>query len=135
MVPAVALNTTTVPVPACNITALQRNVGLDGAREREGRWASHALAQLNKDEVCAADTITLAAYHSVNEPQANVLPAITTLLSLFYEKEDIPAMIKFGMDVINKVTTFLNLGQVPIITVDQPMFALAKVIQWKWPIV
>ena len=120
MVPAVALNTTSVPVPACNITALQRNVGLDGAREREGRWASHALAQLNKDEVLLR-TITLAAYHSVISRKRT--------FCLLYEKEDIPAMIKFGMDVINQVTTFLNLGQVPIITVDQPMFALAKVIQ------
>ena len=71
----------------------------------------------------------------MNQPQANVLPVITTLLPLFYEKEDSPAMIKFGMDVINQVTAFLNPGQVPIITVDQPLFALAKVIQWKWPIV
>jgi hypothetical protein len=135
-VPAVALNTTSVSVPACNITALQqRNVSLDDAKDGEGRWVSHALAQLNKNDVCAADTITWAAYHSMNQPQANVLPAITTLLPLFYEKADSPAMIKHGMDVISQVTTFLNPGQVPIITVDQPLFALAKAIQWKWPTV
>ncbi|CAB3996629.1 Hypothetical predicted protein [Paramuricea clavata] len=42
-------------------------------------------------------------------------------------------MVKHGMDVIRQAVTFLNLGQVPIITVDQPLFALAKMVQWKWP--
>ena len=42
-------------------------------------------------------------------------------------------MIKHGMDVVRQATTFLNPGQVPIITVDQPLFALVKMVQWKWP--
>lgn len=68
----------------------------------------------------------------MNQPQASVLLAMITLLPLFYEKLDSPAMIKHGMDVINHVTTFLNPGQVTIITVDhQPLFPLAKAIQWK----
>ena len=42
-------------------------------------------------------------------------------------------MIKHGMDVLREATSFLNPGQVPIITLDQPLFGLAKAIQWKWP--
>ena len=134
-VPAVALNTTSVSVPACNMTAMGRNGSLDEAKEGEGRWVSHALVQLDKDVVRAEDTITWASYHSNTLQQENAHPAISTLLPLFYEKADSPAMIKHGMDVISQVTTFLNPGQVPVITVDQPLFALAKCIQWKWPAV
>lgn len=60
-------------------------------------------------------------------------PAITALLPLFFEKADTSAMIKHGMDVLREATSFLNPGQVPVITLDQPLFALAKAIQWKWP--
>ena len=42
-------------------------------------------------------------------------------------------MIKHGIYVLREITSFLNLGQVPVITLDQPLFALAKAIQWKWP--
>ena len=28
---------------------------------------------------------------------------------------------------------FLNPGQIPVIAADQPLFALAKQIQWQWP--
>lgn len=38
------------------------------------------------------------------------------------------------MDVLREATSFLNPGQVPVITLDQPLFALAKAIQWKWPV-
>ena len=28
---------------------------------------------------------------------------------------------------------YLNPGQIPVTTFDQPLFALAKFVQWKWP--
>ena len=42
-------------------------------------------------------------------------------------------MIKHGMEVLQQATHFLNPGQIPVTTFDQPLFALAKFIQWKWP--
>ena len=42
-------------------------------------------------------------------------------------------MIKHGMDVERQAIQFLNPGQIPITTFDQPLFALAKFVQWKWP--
>ncbi|XP_048577134.1 uncharacterized protein LOC5514185 [Nematostella vectensis] len=42
-------------------------------------------------------------------------------------------MVKHGMDVLKHAITFLNPDQIPVITVDQPLFALAKMVQWKWP--
>jgi len=37
------------------------------------------------------------------------------------------------MDKIKDTVAFLNPGQVPIITADQPIYAIAKQIQWHWP--
>jgi len=28
----------------------------------------------------------------------------------------------------------LNIGQIPVTIFDQPLFALAKLVQWKWPV-
>ena len=60
-------------------------------------------------------------------------PALCALLPLFYEKSATPVMIKHGMDVERQAFTFLNPGQIPITTFDQPLFSLAKFVQWKWP--
>ena len=132
-VPTVALNTSSVSVPARNLTPVQGLVGVDDAKQQEDRWVNHALSKLSNDGVSAEDSITWAAYHSKNQQQTNDPPAITALLPLFYEKADTPAMIKHGMDMLREATSFLNPGQVPVITLDQPLFALAKAIQWKWP--
>ncbi len=43
------------------------------------------------------------------------------------------AMIKHSMDVVKSAVEHLNTGQAPVLTFDQPLFALAKQIQWKWP--
>ena len=37
------------------------------------------------------------------------------------------------MDIIEKITQAVNPGQTPVLTVDQPLYAIAKKIQWKWP--
>ena len=37
------------------------------------------------------------------------------------------------MNKIRETVAFLNPGQTPIITADQPLYALAKQIQWYWP--
>ena len=60
--------------------------------------------------------------------------ALCALLSLFYEKSATPVMIKHGMDVQKQAITYLNHGQIPNITFDQPLFALTKFVQWKWPV-
>ena len=37
------------------------------------------------------------------------------------------------MDVQRRATEYLNPGQIPVTTFDQPLFALANLVQWKWP--
>ena len=32
-----------------------------------------------------------------------------------------------------KATEHVNPGQFPVLTVDQPLYAIAKEIQWSWP--
>ena len=44
------------------------------------------------------------------------------------------AVIKHSMHVIQNAVQHLSPGQTaPVVTFDQPLFALAKQIQWKWP--
>ena len=44
-------------------------------------------------------------------------------------------MVKHSLDVIKKLTDITNPGQIPVVAVDQPLFAIAKNVQWKWPLV
>lgn len=60
-------------------------------------------------------------------------PAVCSLLPLFYEKAATPAMVKHGLHVQQQATHFLNPGQIPVTACDQPLFAIAKCVQWTWP--
>ena len=42
-------------------------------------------------------------------------------------------MIGHSMNMIQAAVHHLNAGQVPVIAVDQPLYAIAKQIQWTWP--
>lgn len=42
-------------------------------------------------------------------------------------------MVKHTLDVTKKITEYLNPENEPVIACDQPLFALAKYVQWAWP--
>jgi len=129
-VPAVALKTAAVMVPECGVSPVHSC--LDAARAQEHKWVQHALSVL-ETELTAEDAIAWAAYHASMQPAVEDPPAQCALLPLFYEKSTTPAMIKHGMDVVRRAVEFLNPGQIPVTTFDQPLFAIAKFVQWKWP--
>ena len=52
---------------------------------------------------------------------------------MFQESAHTAALISHSIDVVKTAVTHVNLGQAPVVTFDQPLFALAKQIQWKWP--
>lgn len=54
-------------------------------------------------------------------------------MPLFMENALTPAMIKHTMDVVKTATQVVNPGQVPVLAMDQPLFALDKMIQWSLP--
>ena len=58
---------------------------------------------------------------------------LTSLLPLFYDQAKSVAMIGRSMDVIKTAVEIVNPGQIPVLTVNQQLYALARQIQWRWP--
>ena len=87
---------------------------------------------LTKDSPSCGDDLVWAAYPASKQLSAETPPAVCALLPLFHEKAATPAMVKHGMDVQRLAIEHINPGQVPVSTFDQPLFALAKLLQWKW---
>ena len=106
---------------------------LDEAKAKEDSWVQHSLALVEKEELARDDAIAWAAYHALQQAPSEDPPALCALLPLFYEKAATPGMVKHGMDVQRQAIEYLNPGQIPVTTFDQPLFALAKYVQWKWP--
>ena len=95
---------------------------------REGNYDSTSGKDLH---------ISWAAYHSRRQ-QLEETPilgpaAVSALLPLFPNDSKSVAMIRHSMNVVKKAVAVLNPGQIPVITFDQPLFKIAKQIQWMWP--
>ena len=74
-----------------------------------------------------------AAYHASRQPIDANSVSINTLLPLFRDPAHSPAMIRHAMSVVISATGMLSPGQVPVLTLDQPLYTIAKIIQWNWP--
>jgi hypothetical protein len=97
------------------------------------RWFSH-VSKLLQEECLPSDlNASWAAYHANLHPELAATKFISAIMPLFYEVAKTVAMIQHSMYVIRNATMHLNPGQTPVIAMDQPLFALAKKIQWDKP--
>ena len=103
--------------------------------ECEDIWLQMVLESLNKGNWPAH--ASWAAYHAeqshASKDVQNVQPAVIALLPLFGDSAHSFAMIKHGMECISKAVHKLNGSQAPVIAFDQPLYAMAKLIQWSEP--
>ena len=86
---------------------------------------------MQKEELSEKEWISWSAYHAMKQPPKTQKRSVIALLPLFNELAHTPAMISHSMYFIKKITENLNPGQIPVITVDQPLYALSKYIQWE----
>lgn len=99
------------------------------------RWLKQVSRVVSDDNPQGDEAVSWSAYHAGFQPSNGVSDSCltnTALLPLFYEQTHSVAMIRHSMDVVKKAVDILNPGQVPIITVDQPLLTIAKQIQWNW---
>ena len=74
-------------------------------------------------------------FRNFNANRQDVTESPTTtsyMLPLFQEDAATIAMVRHSLDVINKVTELGHSGQSPVVATDQPLFTIAKNIQWTW---
>jgi hypothetical protein len=130
-VPCVEFSTSNVTVPLRGQTGQSKDILSELQREEE--WLGYSVELLSKQELTQNDKIAWAAFHASKQPSNSSQSSLHALLPLFYEKAATLAMMKHGMDVIDQAIQFLHPGQVPVMACDQPLFALSKFVQWKYP--
>ena len=130
-VPPVALPSGRLHVPETTgqlVSQYQASSNTESDRERE--WLDNAKELLLKEELNKSDFISWAAYCASKCSLPCHEPAIISLLPMFYENAHSLAMIAHSMKVIKSAVEHINPSQIPVIAEDQPLFALAKQIQW-----
>ncbi|KAJ8416192.1 hypothetical protein AAFF_G00382140 [Aldrovandia affinis] len=133
-VPPVSSNIKVSQVPETRIKSLTRD-GFSWHNKEEYKWLDNAR-EVVENKTTADDhamNTSWAAFHASRQPPGIRVTSSTALLPLFQESAHTVAMIKHSLDVVSKAVEHLNPGQSPVVTFDQPLYALAKQIQFKWP--
>jgi len=130
-VPTIAFSKNGVEVNICNDSDSAPST--DDAQQKalvdEDHWIEDGSILLSKPVLDACDKLTWAADHASVQPVSLTSPCLRAILPLFYEKAATISMIKHGMDIVKTSTEFRNPGQIPVLAMDQPLYALAKQIQ------
>ena len=130
-VPPVTTNMKNISVPATSMVSLTRD-NFNEQTEEEYVWLEHARRVI-EDKTGTDENISWSAFHASRQSQLARTISPTAQLPLFIDSAHTVAMIRHSMDVVKNAVEHVNPGQTPVVTLDQPLFALAKQIQWKWP--
>lgn len=69
--------------------------------------------------------VSWSAYHANRQTENDFQNGISTLLPLF--------MMAHALNIIAGIVQHLNPGQIPFATMDQPLYAVGKQLQWDFP--
>ena len=97
------------------------------------RWLDR-VEKSDLQDIRNDSNISWAAYHACHQPDNHATPTITALLPLFPDDSKSVAMIRHSMDKIKEAVQLLNPGQIPIITLDQPLYTIAKQMALATPV-
>ena len=84
------------------------------------------------EEVDGAVNLTWSAHHASQKRSPEFVVSITSLLPLLRDQAHSAATVKHVLQKACDTVAHLNLGQVPVITADQPIYASSKQVQWQW---
>ena len=116
----------------CGVFSPDENI-LERNKEKEFQWLSKVSAQL-KETPDEYNDLSWAAHHASIQPQQSFIPSKNiALLPLFRENAHAICMMSHAMNMVKKAICHINPEQIPVIVVDQPLFAMCKQIQWTWP--
>ena len=96
-------------------------------------WLNAVVNALKKGNLAKDEWVSWSAYHASIQTTEIPPATINALLPLYLENAHSVAMIKHSMDIVETSVQYLNPGEIPVLAADQPLFALAKQIQWTWP--
>ena len=101
---------------------------MQGAKMNDELWMAHINSVLQHDTLPDDEVITWSVYNPrlMNDDLLKP-PAVIGVLPLFPNKA---SMIKHAMQLTMQGRSFLNPGQTGIIGADQPLYAIAKQLQW-----
>eukprot|EP00058_Branchiostoma_floridae_P021206 XP_002606696.1 hypothetical protein BRAFLDRAFT_72537 [Branchiostoma floridae] len=118
------------PPRSHGVQTVQDNTLLGPQLALEYAWLEKVSVE---EETDGAVNLTWSAHHASQKRSPKVEVSVTSLLPLFRDPAHSVATIRHVMDKVMETVTFLNPGQIPVMTADQPIYALAKQIQWHWP--
>eukprot|EP00794_Sanderia_malayensis_P001833 gene1833-2057_t len=101
--------------------------------DEETKWPEHMKHSCLQETTSERNVTWGASHASQTEMMKFDMPPISVMLPLFQDDSKSLTMIRHSMSVTKMAVQHLNQGQVPVITYDQPLFALVKSIQWQWP--
>ena len=97
----------------------------------EYQWLNKVEELLEKEKLEEREYLSWSVQFASLQTRAFSPNAITSLLRLFEENAHSKAMIQHAMKLVKDATAYINPEQTPVIGMDQPLYALAKQIQWE----
>ncbi len=101
-----------------------------GKLVKENDWLRKTKMLVETGDLNENDFISWPAYHANLYPNINRPSGISALLPLLSDNSHSSAMALHVMCSVKDCIQFVNPDQVPVLSCDQPLYVLAKQVQW-----
>ena len=102
-------------------------------RENDEKWLERVESLMNQGSTNVEEFVSWAAFHTSVQTKPEKLSTQIALMPLLRDPSHSFATIIHCLKTNRNATELLNPGQVPVLTMDQPLYSIGKQIQWNSP--
>ena len=100
------------------------------ATEGASGWLNNIINSTDEHDVNGKTSFS--AFYSKEEVPRDFQKSVSTMLPLFQESVNSPAMVRHCMKIIKDLVKYVNDRQISVIIGNQPVYALGKQVQWAY---
>jgi len=119
-----------IPLSSVNTSLLASDVD---AIQQLSSWLNVVESAVCDQVQLELQQMTFAAYHSATAAKPATLSCSNTLLPLLPDHIQSPATVRHLMNITSHITNNISKQQAVVIMADQPVYAIAKAVQWRYP--
>lgn len=121
------------PVSTVNWYVDRQTVNNDNPLEYTKDWLKNCTKLMDENEKSYENIISWGAYNSRHSEDISSYKSTSAMLPLLKDDINSPAVVMHSMDIVIAGIKKLNPTQTPVMTADEPVYAIAKQIQWTYP--
>ena len=120
-------------IPKSSTTVTSFKGSMEQFLSEERCWMKESIKMIRKPDLNSEDWVSWASFFASRQTKMFASRMLSHVMPILLQKASDPSTVAHVLKIACGLTQYLNPGQIAMVETDQPLYQIAKKLQWKYP--